>query len=54
MSVLNAMGGDNYRSMILAAVNMILSKNLAALYSTFGKKGKKALNELRLHTAFSQ
>jgi hypothetical protein len=54
MSVLNAVGGDKYRSVILAAMNKVLSKNAAALYSTFGKKRKKALNKLRLHAAFSQ
>jgi hypothetical protein len=54
VSVLNAMGGDNYRSVILTSVNKVLRKNVAALYSTFGMKGKNALNKLRLHAAFSQ
>jgi hypothetical protein len=40
VSVLNAMGSDNYRSVILAAVNKVLSKNVAALYSKLGRREK--------------
>jgi hypothetical protein len=34
------MGSDNYRSVILAAVNKVVSKNVAALYSKLGRREK--------------
>ena len=46
-------GGDDYKNMILSIVKKVMNKDVAMQYSTFGKKGKKCLTSLRVHSAIT-
>jgi hypothetical protein len=53
ISKLAAVGGDDYKSMILDIIKKLLKKDVALLYSTYGKKGKKNFSSLKLYSVIT-
>lgn len=48
---MKSIGGEDYKQMVLALLKRLLTKQLAELYSMYGRKGKRSFAHLNVYNA---